>query len=126
MTSAGYAAGPVDGDCTARPACAKEILWALYVQDSLARPGGRDSRALRGKHGPVLKRGFYRHRRAEGQLLTACPEITRRISPSSSGGVIRLLVWQSGRAYNLQLCCGVPGRTPDAEMSFESARTAEG
>jgi hypothetical protein len=35
MTSAGHDAGQVDGDCTAHPAGAKEILRALYAQDSL-------------------------------------------------------------------------------------------
>ena len=36
------------------------------------------------------------------------------------------LVGQRGRAYNSRLCSGVVGRAPDAEMSFELARTTEG
>jgi len=36
------------------------------------------------------------------------------------------LVGQRGWAYNPRLCCGVPGRTPDAEMSSEFAYTTEG
>ncbi len=36
------------------------------------------------------------------------------------------LVGQRRRAYNSQLCCGVPGKMPDAEMSFQFACTTEG
>jgi hypothetical protein len=78
MTLAGHAAGQVDGDCTARPACAKGILQDLCAADSLP---GREV-VIRGPCGTSTARLSSAGPIATGALKVNVP----RPAPKSRGG----------------------------------------